>query len=158
MLCALKILLTIVPGADTEGLCALDSQGTYLKPADITAVAVVLRMDIFGLVFAERHLIDTKEGRAFAVGIVLPRAAPVVFNLREVLRQTHPHTELRHHRTVVGRRLIVHINADASVVDDGIGYLDIFDLFPHSDATGKAGRTLVVVLGLPEIGLQRGFQ
>ena len=44
------------------------------------------------------------------------------------------------------------------VVDDGIIHLDILYFFPHRYAAGKTSSTLIVVLGLPEIGLEGSLQ
>ena len=60
----LQVLLTIVPGADAERIKAVDNDCMlvrgYLERTDITTVAVVLRMDVFRLILAQRHLIDTQ--------------------------------------------------------------------------------------------------
>ena len=57
-----QVLLTVIPGTDTEGLPTVDAEITNLEPTDIAAVAVVLRMDILRLIVAERHLVDAEEG------------------------------------------------------------------------------------------------
>ena len=72
----IKILLTIVPGSDAEGLTALNVKSalvvTYLEPTDITTIAIILRMDVLSLVFGERHLIEAEESATLGKRIRMP--------------------------------------------------------------------------------------
>ena len=92
-----KILLAIIPGTDTEGLETVDAHfprvGAYLKSTDVATVAIILGMDILGLVVLKRGLVDAEEGGTFAIRIVLPRATTIIADLGEVGRQTHSHAE-----------------------------------------------------------------
>ena len=57
-----KVFLAVVPGSDAEGLEAFDMELANLEPTDITAVAIVLRMNIFGFVILERRFVDANQG------------------------------------------------------------------------------------------------
>ena len=89
-----KILLTVVPGSDAEGLEAFDMELANLEPTDIAAVAIVLRMDILSFVILERRFVDANQGRTLTIGVILPGATAIVAYLGEVGRQAHPHAEL----------------------------------------------------------------
>jgi len=157
-----KILLTIVPGTDAEGLEALNMKSalvvTYLEPTDITTIAIILRMDVLSLVFRERHLIKAEEGATLTVRIVLPRAATIVNDLRHIGRNTHPHANLWDDGTTFGGRFVVEFDEDGAIIDSGISHRDVLHLFPLCYTTSEACSVLVVVLGFPEVGLQRRQQ
>ncbi len=61
-----EVFFAIVPGSDAKGLTAQDTEGgtggRELEPAHIATVAVVLRMDVFGLVFRQRHGVFAQKG------------------------------------------------------------------------------------------------
>ena len=136
-------------------------------------------MDVFGLVFTERHTVFADEGRALAVGIILPRATAVVTYLVVFCRQAHPHAKLGHRRQIGGFWLVVHINHDAAVGLEIIGQRQVradsqsqlnyklsafcvnvlhgtflSGILPDSGAFCEMGCMLIVVLGFPEVGLQ----
>ncbi len=114
-----KVFLAIIPGTDAKGLISVDMKRTVIicdiKPADVTSVAIVLGMDVFGLVVVEWHFINPEEGRIFAVGLVLPRSTSIITDLREVGRQMHSHTEFWHHRKIIGLWEILHFDMDTAI-------------------------------------------
>lgn len=163
----LQVLFTIVPSSDAEGLQANDAKRVLsvsdAKPAHITAVAVVLRTYILGLELAEGHLVFPEECGAFAVGIVLPRTSTVVLDVGVVGRQSHAHSYFGYDGGLSpfsgrGCGTVIQLYEDAALADGGVGHGDITDLSPCGSATCEACCSLVVVLRLPEIGLQRGLQ
>lgn len=90
-----------------------------------------------------------------AVGIVFPWAATIVAYVGVVGRQTHPHADFGDNGAVCGCRLVVHLDENRVVVDDGVIDGDVLHLFPFCGALSKMGSALVVVFWLPEVGLQR---
>ena len=72
---AFEILFAIVPCSYAERLQAFDSKGLLpigdAEPPHIGPAAIVLRVDVFGLIFGKRHLVSPEEGAALAVGIVI---------------------------------------------------------------------------------------
>ena len=158
-----QVLLAVVPGADAQRLAAVDAERvlpvTDREPADVAAVAVVLRMDVFGLVFREGHSVASQESAALAVGIVLPGAAAIVLDVGEVGRQPHPHAELGHHGLAGAGGKVVHVDPDAPLVEDGVIHRNAIDgLLPDGGALGEPGRVLVVVFRLPEIRFEGRLQ
>ena len=77
-----EVFFAVIPCTDTERLQAFNPERllavAYTEPTHIRPAAIVLRMDVFGLVLAERHHVMTNECTSLAVRIVLPRAATVI--------------------------------------------------------------------------------
>ena len=69
--------------------------------------------------------------------------------------ETHPHADFGDNGAVCGCRLVVHLDENRVVVDDGVIDGDVLHLFPFCGALSKMGSALVVVFWLPEVGLQR---
>ena len=183
-----KVLLAVVPRTNTQRLTAVDAQflrgRRNLKPANVAAVAVILRFQILRLVCRERSAILPYEGRTLAVGIVLPRTATVITDVHHICRQPETHAKLRNHRNVVACGTIVGIHLYLPVArngvchrvvgtygkrhlgrnDDSLAGLLRFNalhdallccVFPHTQTLFKARSLLVVVNRFPEVGLKR---
>ena len=130
-----KILFAIVPCPDAERLQTIDSKSFLpigdTEPPHISPAAIVLRVDVFGLKFCQRHLVLPDKGASLAVGIVLPRPTPKILDASEVCWQAHPHAQLGEQGLAVACGMIIHIDQDAVVVDDGVFHRDISGLLPY---------------------------
>ena len=130
---AFEILFAVVPCSYAERLQTIDSKGFLPigdgEPPDICTAAIVLRMDVFGLIFRQWHLIPPEEGAALAVGVVFPRATSKILDVGKVCRQAHPHAQLGEQWLVSASGTVVQFYEDAVVIDDGVSHRDIGDLF-----------------------------
>ena len=155
-----------------------------IEPAYICAAAVVLRVYILRFVLRKRHLVAAYEGTALAVWVVLPGPATIIIDIGKVGRYAHTHAKLWNQRNIGGSRTVVGLNLysaffkefvsqsvvssyrEAAFNDDAdrilvLARLDGADgtlgcnIAPCTQTLGKAGGTLVVVLGFPEVGFQR---
>ena len=185
-----QILLSVVPNSETKWLLALHSQRMLIrrngKPTSISAIAIVLRFDVFGHQLPNRQRVATDVLTGLAVRIVLLRTSSVPIHLLKVNRQSQAHTKLRHQRHIVSRRFVVGIHFHLPLSIDSVSQRVVgtnrqfhfslhndnafplhthflqFTLLcciaPRTKSLGKAIRTLVVVDRFPKIGFKGCFQ
>ena len=120
-----EVFFSIVPCADAQRLCSCHTNSPggrgEFKPSYVTAVSIVLGMDVFRLVFIQRHLILTDESGTFAVGVVFPGTAAIVTDLIIGSRKSHSHAKFRYKRDGCGCGAIVGVNKNRTVFIDGVG-------------------------------------
>ncbi len=144
-----EVLVEVVAGREVKRLVdRLDGQAQALVVgqghlADVRAVAVLLRADVVEAEVFDLALVASDEHGAFAVPIVLERAAAVVGDVVEALRQAHLHAEAGQ----LGHLAVGHVDgggdADGAVVHDQVGHrvvdVEVHDFVADVDGLALGG-------------------